>query len=47
MSAAIWLGSTRVAGSDLEIFSPRTVHQPWTKMRRGSGSPAERRKQGQ
>jgi len=40
-------GSIRVAGIDLLIFSPRTVHQPCAKMLFGSGSPAAIRNAGQ
>src|SRR6266496_2218822 len=37
-ASASLTGSIRVAGIDLEIFSPRTVHQPCAKMHSGSGS---------
>ena len=33
--------------SDLVIFCPSTVHQPWAKTRFGGGSPAAIRKAGQ
>ena len=46
-ASASLIGSIRVAGIDLEIFSPRTVHQPCAKMPLGSGRPADIRNAGQ
>ena len=46
-SPASVTADTRVAGIDLEILRPPIAHQPWHRIVRGSGSPAESRNAGQ